>query len=40
MAREKKKPVGDGIDEAVGNVEAATFGGDVIPDAIKVGVGL
>jgi hypothetical protein len=36
MARDKKKPLGDGANETVGNVEAAALGCDVMPDAIKI----
>src|SRR5260370_4868787 len=36
----KEKPLGDGIDHAVGNLNAAAFLGRVIPDAVKLGFGM
>jgi hypothetical protein len=36
VAGKKKKPVGDGVDQPVGNLDAAALGSDVIPDVIQV----
>jgi hypothetical protein len=36
MVGEKKEPAGDGVNEAIGNLDAATLGSDVIPDVIEV----
>jgi hypothetical protein len=33
----KGKPIGDGINHTVGNLEVAALGGEVVPDAIKFG---
>src|ERR1035437_3441286 len=38
-AGQKKKPVGDGINHAVGNLDAAALLGYVIPDAVELGFG-
>ena len=35
----QKKPVGDGIDHAVGNLNAVAFFGYVVPDVVKLGLG-
>ena len=40
MAGEKKEAVGNGVNKTVGNVETAAFGGDVIPNVVKIGIGL
>jgi hypothetical protein len=40
LAGKKKKPAGDGIDQPVGNINAAAFLGNVIPDIDQVGGGL
>jgi hypothetical protein len=37
VAGEKKKPVGYGINKAVGNSDAAAFSRDVIPNVIEFG---
>jgi len=39
MAGKKKKPVGDGIDQAVGDFDTAALLGDVKPDVVQVGPG-
>jgi len=36
---EKKKPVREGINHAVGNVYALAFLGEVIPDVVELGFG-
>src|ERR1035438_2925046 len=40
VAGEKGKPVSDGINQVVYDVDAATFLGDVVPDAVQIGSGL
>jgi hypothetical protein len=39
-AGQHKKAVGDGVDQAIGNLDAAAFLGDVIPDIVKVTLGV
>jgi hypothetical protein len=34
MASEKKETTRDGIDQAVGDLEARAFGGNVVPDFV------
>jgi hypothetical protein len=38
-AGQEKKPVGDGINHAVGNLDAAALLGYVIPDVVKLSLG-
>src|ERR1035437_10203369 len=38
-AGQQSKPVGDGINHAVGNLDAAALLGHVIPDVVKLGFG-
>ena len=38
-AGQEKKPAGDGIDHAVGNLDAAALLGYVIPDVVKLSFG-
>src|ERR1019366_7329404 len=38
-AGQEKEPVGDGINHAVGNLDAAALLGHVIPDVVKLGFG-
>src|SRR5208337_3727322 len=37
VAGKKKKSVSDGINQLVGDFDAAALGGDVIPDTVEVG---
>src|SRR5271157_2287119 len=39
IAGEKKEPVRDGANEAVGNIHTAALGSNVTPNAVEVGIG-
>jgi hypothetical protein len=40
MAAEENEAIGEGIDQAVGNLDAAAAGSDVIPNVVEIGIGL
>jgi hypothetical protein len=40
MAAEENEAIGEGIDQAVGNLDAAAAGSDVIPSVVEIGIGL
>jgi hypothetical protein len=40
MAAEENEAIGEGIDQAVGNLDAAAAGSDVIPNVAEIGIGL